>query len=464
MRRSAPAFLLALLAAPASAANLDVSASYKMRALSYKNLAFDTSDSKRNDRSFISNDARLGVAVRKIFLENRGEEETTMDVGLVLRAIGVAGSSTTISPPFDRPASIYPSTSFTPYFENAYLRLKSPMGYPVEATFGRQTFKLASGLVLDDDGAGFTGVVLRGALPWWGMKVQGFVFQDKNPYFNAPNSLTLYGGSIDLPTEGTWQLYQLFERDQTEQTVYGCTHSGNLDPLAGNTPVKGCRVSRATRSFTGLRYSLNYGPMVFDGEAVMQRGAATPTGPTPARNHITYKGDAQVVRAKWKQKLYKTGEGIARASVARGSGDRPDTNTTDEAFYPTRGHRYSGLERSGFGDYYGATPYDAFGGNYSTTTVSGLREGRSGILVVGVGYTPPAWRGWALDLDYYLFQTDRVNTGPRALGREWDVRLRYQIQDTFTFSVSGAFFTAGSATNPAKNSARKYALEASGRF
>lgn len=461
--------LLALCAGPAAAANLDVSAAYKLRAVSYTNLELNTD--RKNDRSFMTNDARLGVAVRKIFLEQRGEEETTMDVGLLIHAVGVAGSSTTLNPPFDRVAAIYPVANFTPFFENAYLRVNKPLGYPVEATFGRQSFRLGSGLLLDDDGTGLTGAVLRGALPWWGMKAQGFVFQDRNPYFNAPNSLTLYGASLDLPTEGTWQLMQLFERDQTDQLVYGCSHANNLDPTAGNTPRRGCEVSRAMRSFTAVRYQLNYGPMVFDGEAAMQRGSAVPTGPNPSRTHITYKGDAQVVRAKWKQRLYKTGEGIARASLARGSGDKPDTGTTDEAFFPTRGHRVSGLERSGFGEFFAATPYDAFGGSYnpaagttSSTTISGLREGRSGIMVVGVGYTPPAWRGWALDVDYYLFQADRVSSGPRTLGMEWDVRLRYQIQETFSFSLTTAIFKTGTATNLNRNTARKYALEASGRF
>ncbi len=48
--------------------------------------------------------------------------------------------------------------------------------------------------------------------------------------------------------------------------------------------------------------------MVFDGEAAIEKGVATPTGPTPAPTHITYNGNAQVVRMKWKQSLYRTGE------------------------------------------------------------------------------------------------------------------------------------------------------------
>ena len=450
--------LAALLAAPAGAANLDVTASYKMRAQSYTNLDLDANT--KNNRSFVSNDARLGVAVRKIGLEQRGAEETTMDVALALRAIGVAGSSTSATSPFNRAANYYPNTDLTPFIENAYLRVHNLFGKAFDATFGRQNYRLGGGLLLDDDGSGLTGVSMRGDLPWWGMQLEGFAFSDRNPNINVagPNTLDLVGFALNLPTEGTWSLNQLVERDRGVQTVFGCEYT---DPTG---VVRGCEVAKAVRSFTSVRYQLNYGPMVFEGEAAMQKGAATPSGLTPAPNHITYNGNAQVVKAKWKQTLYKTGEGIARVSVARGTGDRPETKTTDEAFFPSRGHRYSGLERSGFGEFFGATPYDAFGGNYSTTTASGLKSGASGIVVVGAGYTPPAYRGVVLDVDYYLFQAERIRSGPRTLGSEWDLRLRYNIQDRFSLSATAAYFTAGMASNPVKGSSKKYVFEASGRF
>ncbi|MEK7859273.1 MAG: hypothetical protein AAB320_09050 [Elusimicrobiota bacterium] len=450
------AAVLLAFAGSASAANLDVSAAYKMRALSYKNLNFIDNAKFKNEHSFIGNDARLGLAVRKIALESRRGEEVSMDVGIGLHALGVAGSTTALQSPFDRAANAYPSANLTPFIENAYVKVHQLLGYPVEATFGRQTFKLASGLLLDDDGAGLTGINLRGKLPWWGMKLDAFVFQDRNPLYNAENTLGLFGFSLELPSEGNWQLSQLFERDRAIQPVYGCTFPGMT--------TDNCMISKANRSFSSLRYQLNYGPMVFDGEAAMQKGAATPTGINPAHNHITYNGNAQVIRAKWKQKLYKAGEGIARASIARGTGDKPDTQTTDEAFYPSHGHRFNGLERSGFGEFFAATPYDAFGGNYSSTTASGLAQGASGIMVVGAGYSPPAYHGFILDIDYYLYQAERVKSGPRTLGTEWDLRVRYAVLDQLTLALSSAFFTTGTASNPTKSHARKYALEVSGRF
>ncbi len=452
------ALALALLAAaPAvQAASLDVTAAYKMKAVSYSNLNYNTSD--KNNHSFITNDARLGIAVRKIPLESRGGEDVTMDLGIVLRALGVSGSTSSLTSPFDRVASYYPSTNQTPFIENAYLKVHRLWGYPWEATFGRQSYRLGSGLLLDDDGAGLTGVSARGELPWWNMKLEAFIFNDRNPLnTSAPNSLDLVGLSLDVPGEGVWQLNQLIERDRAQQTVYGCSYTGN--PQAN-----GCLVSKAVRSFTSVRYQINYGPIVFDGEAAMQKGYATPTGPLPSGNHITYNGNAQVVRMKWKQSLYKTGEGIARMSVARGTGDNPGTGTTDEAFFPSRGHRYNGLERVGFGELFAATAYDAFGGNSSTTTNSGLRNGASGIVVVGAGYTPPSYKSLTLDIDFYLYQAERISSGSRTLGTEWDLRLRYPIRDQLNLALTMAYFRAGKFTDPGRSVARKYSFEASGRF
>ncbi len=450
------AALLASGLATAHAASLDVTASYKMKAVAYSNLNYNMRD--KNNHSFITNDARLGIAVRKIPLESRGGEDVTMDLGIVLRAIGVAGSTVSVVTPFDRVASYYPSSDLTPFIENAYLKVNRLWGYPWEATFGRQSYRLGGGLLLDDDGAGLTGASARGELPWWNMKVEGFIFNDRNPLnTSGSNSLDLAGLSVDLPGEGVWQLNQLFERDRSLQTVYGCSY-------AGNPQANGCLVSKAVRSFTSLRYQISYGPMVFDGEAAMQKGYATPTGPSPAGNHITYNGNAQVVRMKWKQSLYKTGQGIARVSLARGTGDNPTTPTTDEAFFPSRGHRYNGLERVGFGELFAATAYDAFGGNYSTTTNSGLRNGASGLRVIGVGFTPPAYKSITLDIDFYLYQAERISNGSSTLGSEWDFRLRYPIRDQLTIAATMAYFRAGKFTDPGRSVARKASFEVSGRF
>jgi len=461
MRLSLAFALLAAAASRAFAANVDVTAAYDMKAAAYSNLAIGSTLGTSN-ASLLESNARFGVAVKNVELEKIGAQEETLDVGVLFHAIGVSGSSAAIAAPFDRAAAYYPSSDFTPFIENAYVRANHLWGLPMSATFGRQTYRLGSGLLLDDNGAGLTGAVIRAELPWLGMKTEAFAFVDRDPAAAAPdNTLMLYGGSLGIPTDGLWQVNELVEREQGDSIVYGC----EADPSIGY----GCSVSKALRSFTSLRYAISYGDIYFDGEAALEKGVATPNGPTPAGNHITYSGDAEVARMKWKQPLYRLGaDGVAFITLARGSGDQAGTPTRDEAFYPAHGSQYDGFERTGFGDFYGATPYSALGGNYATSgssvTRSGLPFGASGITTVGVGYTPPAYHGVVVDLAYYLYQADQVLSGPRTLGMEWDAHLRYPIRDALSLSAGFAYFHAGMAEDPNRSVARKITLEFKGRF
>ncbi|MEK7744704.1 MAG: hypothetical protein AAB576_06425 [Elusimicrobiota bacterium] len=444
----APPAALLLLLTPAllQAASFDVATEYRMRALSYVNLNLNADIV--NNHAFISQRARLGFALKDIQLGERKGEPQTMEVAVRLHAVGVAGSTTPFQPPFDRIADHYPNAAFVPFIENAYAKVRNLAGGNFDMTFGRQNVSLGSGLLLDDDGAGMTGISAAGGLPWLGMKGQAFILQAANRQAGA-NNLDVYGFSVDMPGEGIWQFNELIEKDRAART------------LAVNGCAGGCPISRATRYFSSLRYQLHYGPMVFDGEAALERGSAEPAA--PATDKIKFNGNAEVLRAKWKQPLWGQTPGIVRMSLARGSGDDTSTPFTDEAFFPSSGHRFDGLERSGFGEFFAATPYDAFGGQ-STATATGLQAGASGIVIVGLGVTPPAYHGIVLDLDYYLFQAERNLGHHRTLGTETDLRLRYDAGDRFSIRASAALFTIGTASNPTQGAARRYMLEAFGRF
>ncbi|HBL16757.1 MAG: hypothetical protein A2X36_00330 [Elusimicrobia bacterium GWA2_69_24] len=457
---------LASSAGAAAASSLDVSTEYRLRALSYENLNLNTDLS--NDHSFISQSARLGFAIKDIHLTDARGENETLNIVLKLRAIGVEGSTSTLAAaPFDRIAENYPDASFKPFLENAYFEARRLGGKPWDLVVGRQSFRLGTGLLLDDNGAGLNGVTAKGELPFWDMRANTFFLQTQARQIGAPRNVSFFGLTLELPSEGVWQLNQLVEKDRTPETlmVTGCTAAGGT--LTGYSA--GCEVSQATRWFSSLRYQLHYGPLVFDGEAALQKGAATPTGLDAAQNHITFNGNAEVLRLKWKQTFWRkkdTGkavEGIARAVFARGSGDNPATPTTDESFFPSNGLRYDGMERTGFGEFFAATPYDAFGGQ-STATASGLQRGASGILAAGFGITPPAWKGIVLDVDYFLYQADRNIGYHRTLGSELDVALRYDIQGRFTMRATAAFFKTGPASNVNKNAARRMMFEASAKF
>src|SRR5258706_3438533 len=148
------AWLLLLAVCPASiakATNLDLSTSYRMRALSYSNLNLGD---PRNNHSFISQNADLGAFVRDIRVPLGDYPDQTLDVGLSLRAVGIAGSTTAGQAPFDRAPANYPNAGFTPLLQSAPVKLKQILGRPIHATFGPQPFTLGSGLLPSHDVTG----------------------------------------------------------------------------------------------------------------------------------------------------------------------------------------------------------------------------------------------------------------------------------------------------------------------
>ncbi len=473
--RSVPARLFALLAfvpAPALAANLNINGALKMDDYSYSDLNLNSASP--NNRDFLETNAQLGVAIDGVSLKQLGEpklDNTTMDAVLKLHAIGVTNSGLETgstasgvlgSQPFKQISQNYPAVDYSPFVENAYVDIKDPYGVPLKMAIGRQSFKLGSGMLLDDDGAGFDGARVQATLPWWEIKTQAFAFVTHDAHYAVPDNLGLYGFGADLPVQkkkGNLQINELVEKDNPTAPV---PVEGCIDPGPS------CLTTKSFKSFSDLEYNIDWGHLSFNGEAALERGEGSGVAPTPA--HITYQGDAEVLNFKWTQPLYHLKKpGIARIIIARGSGDRGGSSGIDGAFFPSHGHQFDGMARDGYGNFFGATPYSAFGGNYATTgssaNASGLAPGASGIDTVGVGITPPAWHGIVLDAGYYLFQADRVLSGSKTLGTEWDADLHYDIRQHLTLEASMGLFKAGTASQTTgSGSANVYSFLAVGRF
>ena len=273
----------------------------------------------------------------------------------------------------------------------------------------------------------------------WG--AQAFYFQPRANGTDGSQRFHLAGAALDIPMDGTLTLSEVMEAD----------HTGALE--------NGVAIRSATRHFPGVRYAIRTDKFAFEGEFVAQRGSAKPVA-TGAKT-ITYSGSAGSMSGLWKQDLGRLGDGVARLSVAEGSGDNPASATRNEGFHPSFGRRFDGLERDGWGDFFGATVYDAIGP--STTTANGLPAGISGIRVVRAGVTLPEYRRIRADLDLYLFRA--VQTASSAsLGHETDFRLSYAVKDRLLFRASAAFFTPGAAMGPKAISAKRVTFEISGKF
>lgn len=427
-----------LCGSQAFAAKLDLTSEVGMKGVSLTNINFAQPNPSK-DFAYLQT-AALGIAVKDLRPTQAGE--MTLDVNLRLRAYGVSGSTTVLSSPYNAIASRYPNSSMVPYFEDAYMRVNHLFDWNLTMQAGRMPFMLASGMTLSDDNLGLTGVTLRRDKVFKTFDLQLFALQPKGTEAQS-KSVDLAGMSVTIPGEGLWELYSYFDFDKNTATA-----------------ASGTAVSARTIQFTGISYTLKYGFLSFTGEGVMQGGSANKTDGT---GKINYSGSAFALSGKWVQPFGRFGTGEARISYGHGSGDKYSTPDTDEAFFPDFGHRYNGLERSGYGDLFAASLYDAAGGDSSTKT--GLPAGVSGIQVVNLGLTLPAYRNMYLSLDYYTYEADRnANNSCKVLGSEFDFRLNYPIGQAFNLNLTYAKFTPGSVYDNGTPSSSKVSFEALAKF
>lgn len=424
-------------ALPARASKLDLLSSLDLRAVSYKGLNFATVDPF--DRSFFYQDASLGFILKDLSIEKEKGGETAIDLGIVLRGIGIAGSTLPVSEPFNANSVRNPATNFTPWFQQAYVKIYGLTNSNIALTAGRQPFSLGGGIVMADDGLGFTGI--KAELPVGkNIKNETFWFEPLSGSGGA-GSLNVIGTCFEIPSEGLWQFYATAQNDE-------------------NTPADiGIPVKRTVSYYTGLRYLLRYSFMSFDGEAVLQRGHATPWN--PAAGSIKRSGSAFLLRGRWEQPMGTMGVGTGRLTYGRGSGDHSSSAGEDEGFFPVLGHRTNGLERDGFGDVFGATLFDALGG---TRTLNGIPVGKSGISVFGIGATLPPYRGFYLSMDIYFFEAAYVASGGTVLGSEFDYKAAYNIGERLRFLFSYGTFTPKDAYPSGLSSQSRTAFSITARF
>lgn len=432
-------FLLLLITPAAMAAKLDLSTHIRMRALSYENLNF-SADSPLND-SFYSQNASLGFVLKDLRLEK--SKDSTMDVGIVLKGIGIAGSSVVAKAPFDRIASRYPNSNFTPFIQQAYIKVYRAFDKNITMTFGRQRFELGSGMVLSDDGLGFTGARVEFTPLWKEIQGEVFVFKPVSSHAGR-DTIDVYGVSFGIPLEGLWEFYSFWERDWDTSSL----------PNIPNVPLKS-----VMRRFSGVRYSINYSFFSFDGEAVFQTGKAVPSD--PANAELKFNGSAFLMKGKWTQPMGQWGTGSARLIIGRGSGDKPGTQGTDEAFFPSFGHRYDGIERDGFGSIFGATLYDSL---RTSDTVSGLPGTASGIRVLGLGVTFPPYKGIHADMALFMFKADRVALGSKGIGNEFNLRLVHPFGENFKIQLTYAKFSPKSIYPAGIKDVKLVSFQATGKF
>lgn len=432
---------------------LDVGTQYRMRRISLSKV--DYGQSANQDHSYYSQRALAHIGAK--FSPN-------IEFMTQFQAIGIAGSSTTLVDPAINPTgNRYPNTAFTPWIQSAYFKASQVYDLPMDMTIGRQPITLGDGLLLSDDDLGFTGIRLQSRLPVYGLVADLFTFRTGDT-LQGNNSIDLYGIEVTKPTRQVrYQLLWLTEHDASGTTVYirPSENPANTTKFPVGTNFT---ASRITRSFYDARVEARLLEGGFlRGEVAIQNGNVNRD---PALGKLDLFGYGILLSGGLYTRTSKYGPIEIHSLFGLGSGDDGSANR-DTSFHPAFGHRFDGLERGGFGEYFGASLYDAAP---SSANPNGLPPGNSGIRVIGAGVTTHPTTLLSLGFDYFVY--DAQENAPAAftnartessLGSEFDFGIGFAYTNYLTFRASYALFAPGKAF-PNRDQANRFLVEAQGRF
>jgi hypothetical protein len=451
------ALLLLLISGTALAnSTLDIGTSYRMRGISMSKTDYGlTSD---QNYSYYSQRALAHIG---------GRFSPNIEFMMQFQALSMAGSSGTVTNPIANPSgNRYPNTNFTPWIQTASMKASQLYDLPLDLTLGRQPITLGDGFILSDDDLGFTGIRLESRLPWYGLQGQLFTFKTGDGLQGSKNS-DIYGIELTKPTRNIrYQLSVVSEHDNMGTTPY-IRPSEN----AAGVPVSDYIASNITRTFYDARIEgrlLEGG--FYKGEVAIQRGSVDRSSAT--LGNVSLGGYAALISAGLFTRFSKYGPIEIHGLFGLASGDAG--GGTDNSFRPSYGHKYDGLERSGFGEFYGATLYDAipsnsYGQTSSSPSVSGLPQGHSGIRVIGAGVTTHPTSLLSIGIDYFVYTSQESTTFSTApsessLGTELDIGAGFAYTNFMTFRASIAFFSPGKAYGAFQENAQKISIEAVGHF
>jgi len=454
-------FLLFFLPAALHAASvLDIGTNYRLRGISLSGTDYGATPDQ--DFSYYSQRAQAHIG---------GRFSPAIEMMVRFQAINVVGSTSPATYPSVSPGgSRVPNTDFTPWVQNAYFKVNRLYDWPVNITVGRQPMMLGDGLILSDDELGLTGMRVQGRLPFYGLQADAFTFKAGDSIQGSADK-DIYGLELTKPfrnirVQASWVL----ERDASGSTLYIRPSENRLDPrFDANTDF---RASRISRSFYDLRVEgrlLEGG--FYKAELALQNGRVDRSSAT--LGSVDLGGYAFLLSGGLYTRFSKYGPIEIHGLFGLASGD--SGGSKDSSFRPTFGRKYDGLERSGFGEFYGATLYDAlpsstYNPSSSSASVSGLPPGYSGIRVYGAGVTAHPTALISVGIDYYVYDAQEspgsnfaLSSSESSLGSELDIGIGFAYTNYLSFRASAAFFSPGQAY-PSRDKARRYLVEAVGRF
>ncbi|MFA5780198.1 MAG: alginate export family protein [Elusimicrobiota bacterium] len=364
---------------------------------SYSNPNYSTSSSLSNSYNYQKS---------RLYLE--GDLKKNVTVGVKLLSRGIFGKD--FGKEYTTAKSSVTFINYTPQIENAFLEFSEVGTFPVDFIFGRQPLKIGQGVLVDDDGLGFDALRVKAYLPF---DIDADAFLIKRTELSGDRftkdkdeGLKAIGGNWTYENDYNFRVYYFVE--------------GSSSALKKN--------------FISIRADGRFKEGVDYRAEIIKSGG-------------DYSGISYLVGTTWHtQQLRRLGKTSVNFEYAVGAG-----KDNGLGFAPTYGHKTDGFERSGYGEYFGASMSDFYGG------ISPYKSGGQGVhtTTLGVGFEP--YKDLNLNFDYYiLFSLDypELSGIESYLGEEIDMAVKYKYTENCFFRLVYGRFSPLKILKPKEETAK----------
>ncbi|MDD5688375.1 MAG: hypothetical protein PHE88_11165 [Elusimicrobia bacterium] len=368
-------FLLPTICCSLSA-SLQIGSEVETGGTSYTNPNYTKTSSEKN--SYLYEKSRLYV---------EGDLKKNVTVSFKLLSRGVFGKE-----PGKEYTTVKSSVTFinySPQVENVFIKFSNVNNLPVDLILGRQPIKIGQGVIVDDDGLGFDAARAKCFLPF-NVDIDAFLIKRKElsvTQITSEKDEQLYAAGANWVYDNTYNFRAYYFIEES------------------SSPFKKNFISiRADGTFKqGVDYRL---------ELIKSGG--------------DYSGISYLLGVTAYTKLRKLGKTSVNFEYAVGTG-----NEKNLGFMPTYGHKTDGLERAGYGEYFGASLSDFYGG-----IPSAIYQGVHTTLL-GIGFEPYNYLN--LNFDYYILFSIDSPAGlvftDRQVGEELDMSLKYKYTENCFFKL-----------------------------
>src|SRR3989339_325021 len=318
-----------------------------------------------------------------------GDLKNNVSAGFKLFSRGVFGKE--FGKEFTTVKSSITFINYTPQIENVFVKFKEINDYPIDLIVGRQPVKIGQGIIVDDDGLGFDALRLQGTIPLVNIRADTFLIK------RVETSATQYTnekGEDLYSIGGNWT----YDDDYNFRVYYFVENS--------SSPLK--------KDFISLRADGRFKQGVDYRAEIIKAGGG-------------YSGISYLVGLTAYSKIKRLGTTSVNLEYAVGSGQNNGLG-----FDPTYGHKTDGLERAGYGEYFGASISDFYGG------LKNFKADGQGVhtTLLGLGFEP--YNKLHMDFNYYvLFSLDSPELSGQEsyLGEEFDIMASYKYTENCSINL-----------------------------